>query len=108
MPANTMYDKLSELEQCIHTAAGLCQMSDEVPPRVRECVRQLARQSDRALEASGDGEVVADMDECLATMEETGDRALQAFDNADYVDVALQNAVRQARKAISAARRQLY
>jgi hypothetical protein len=107
MQTNQIRERLSEVEQCIHNAAQLCEMSSDVPARVRDCVHQLEQQNGeaRAVAEAADAEEVR---RCLTDMEKTGDRALQAFGQADYVDVALQNAVKQARKAIASFKQQLH
>jgi hypothetical protein len=113
MQTSQMRERFSEVEQCIHNAAELCQMSDDVPVRVRDCVQQLEQQSGRTrqvAEQRPDGQDVdaQQVHSCLTDMEKTGDRALQAFGGTGYVDLALQNALRQARKALSSLKQQLH
>lgn len=112
MQASQLLERFSQVEQCVHNAAELCQMSTDVPDRVRDCVTQLEKQSDRAREVTEQAletdQAKEQVRQCLADMEKVGDRALQSFSQADYVDATLQNAVRQARKAISSFKQQLH
>lgn len=108
MQANQLRERFSEVEQCIHNAAEVCQMSSDVPERVRDCVLQLEQQTDRVRAVAEQNPDEQAVKQCLTDMEKTGDRALQAFGRSDYVDATLQNAVRQARKAISSFKQQLH
>jgi hypothetical protein len=109
MQASQIRERFSEVEQCIHNAAEVCEMSSDVPERVRDCVTQLEQQSSRALEiAMQKAEDPDQVRQCLTDLEKIGDRALQACSQAEYVDATLQNAVRQARKAISSFKQQVH
>lgn len=108
MQTGQMRERFSEVEQCISNAAELCNMSSDVPDRVRDCVTQLEKQSERAREVTEQADDPQQVKQCMTDMEKIGDRALQAFGQVDYVDAALQNAVRQARKAISSFKQQLH
>jgi len=108
MQATQLKDRFDQVEQCIDNAAQMCEMSSDVPDRLRTCLTELEQESDHAIQAAEQGQAQEQIRQCVSKLERIGDRAMQACSQSDYVDVQLQNAVRQARKAISNLKQQLH
>jgi transcriptional regulator with PAS, ATPase and Fis domain len=101
-------ERFSQVEQCIDNAAQMCEMSSDVPERLRTCLNELEQESDHAIQVVEQQQNEEHIRQCVTKMEKIGDRAIQACSQADYVDQQVQNAVRQARKAISSLKQQLH
>ncbi|RJF96072.1 hypothetical protein [Noviherbaspirillum saxi] len=108
MQATQLKERFSQVEQCIDNAAQMCEMSSDVPDRLRTCLSELERESDHASQVAEQGQGPDQLRQCVSKLEKIGDRAMQACSQTEYVDVQLQNAVRQARKAISTLKQHLH
>lgn len=109
---NQVRERFSQVEQCIGNAVQTCEMSSDVPEKLRTCLTELSQESEHAREAVENRQVVEEDDghvrQCIDKLEKLGDRAMQACSQGSYVDDQVKNAVRQARKAISAMKQQLH
>ncbi|HJV75510.1 MAG TPA: hypothetical protein VJ654_14890 [Noviherbaspirillum sp.] len=101
-------DRFSQVEQCVDNAAQMCEMSGDVPDRLRTCLSELEQESDHAIQVAEQEQGADQIRQCVSKLEKIGDRAMQACSEGDYVDQQVQNAVRQARKAISSLKQQLH
>jgi hypothetical protein len=108
MQATQLRDRFSQVEQCVDNAAQMCEMSSDVPDRLRTCLSELEQESDHAMQVAEQGLGDEQIRQCVTKLEKIGDRAMQACSQGDYVDQQVQNAVRQARKAISTLKQQLH
>jgi hypothetical protein len=108
MQMNQLRDRFSQVEQCIDAAAQMCEMSADVPERLRTCLSELEQEADHAIQVAEQGQSEDQIRQCVSKLEKIGDRAMQSFGQGDYVDEQVQNAVRQARKAISSLKQQLH
>lgn len=108
MPTQQLRDRFSQVEQCIDNAAQMCEMSSDVPDRLRTCLSELEQESDHAIQIAEQDQSDEQIRQCVSKLEKIGDRAMQACSQGDYVDQGLQNAVRQARKAISSLKQQIH
>lgn len=108
MQATQLRDRFSQVEQCVDNAAQMCEMSSDVPDRLRTCLSELEQESDHAMQVAEQGQSEEQIRQCVSKLEKIGDRAMQACSQGDYVDQQVQNAVRQARKAISTLKQQLH
>ena len=108
MQAQQLRERFSQVEQCIDAAAQVCEMSGDVPDRLRTCLSELEQESDNAIQVAERGQADDQIRQCVTKLEKLGDRAMQACSQGDYVDQQVQNAVRQARKAISSLKQQLH
>lgn len=107
MQMNQLRDRFSQVEQCIDAAAQMCEMSSDVPERLRTCLSELEQEADHAIQVAEQGQGEEQIRQCVSKLEKIGDRAIQSCQGA-YVDEQVQNAVRQARKAISSLKQQLH
>lgn len=101
-------ERFSQVEQCIDNAAQMCEMSSDVPDRLRTFLDELGQESDHAVQVAEQQQGDEQIRQCVTKMEKIGDRAIQACNQSDYVDQQVQNAVRQARKAISSLKQELH
>ncbi len=108
MQANQLRERFSQVEQCVDNAAQMCEMSNDVPERLRTCLSELEQESDHAMQVAEQGQSDEQIRQCVMKLEKIGDRAMQACAQADYIDQQVQNAVRQARKAISTLKQQIH
>lgn len=108
MQAQQLRERFSQVEQCIDNAAQMCEMSSDVPDRLKTCLSELEQESDHAMQVAEQGQGDEQIRQCVNKLEKLGDRAIQACSQGDYVDQQVQNAVRQARKAISTLKQQLH
>lgn len=108
MQASQIRERFSQVEQCIDIAAQVCEMSSDVPDRLRTCLSELEQESDHAMQVAEQGQGDDQIRQCVTKLEKIGDRAMQACSQGEYVDAQVQNAVRQARKAISTLKQQLH
>lgn len=109
MQASQIRDRFFQVEQCIDNAAQTCQMSRDVPDQLRNYLSELEQESDHARQMVEQGEDDGQIRQCVGKLEKLGDRAMQACSShGDYVDDQVQNAVRQARKAIATLKQQLH
>lgn len=108
MQLDQIKERFSQVEQCIDNAAQMCDMSSDVPERLRSCLNELEQESDHALQAAEQGQDEEQVRQYVTRMEKLGDRAMQACSQESYVDQQVQMAVRQARKAISTLKQQLH
>jgi hypothetical protein len=108
MPTQELRNRFSQVEQCIDNAAQMCEMSSDVPDRLRTCLSELEQESDHAIQVAEQDQSDEQIRQCVSKLEKIGDRAMQACSQGDYVDQGLQNAVRQARKAISSLKQQIH
>lgn len=108
MQASELRERFSQVEQCVDAAAQVCEMSDDVPERLRTALSELEQESDHAAQVAEQGQGDEQIRQCVSKLEKIGDRAMQACTQGDYVDQQVQNAVRQARKAISTLKQQLH
>ena len=108
MQATQLRDRFSQVEQCVDNAAQMCEISSDVPDRLRTCLSELDQESDHAMQVAEQGQGDEQIRQCVTRLEKIGDRAMQACSQGDYVDQQVQNAVRQARKAISTLKQQLH
>jgi len=103
-----LIERFSQVEQCIDNAAQMCEMSKDVPERLRTYLNELEQESDHAMQVAEQGQGNEQIRQCVTKLEKIGDRAMQECSQGDYVDQQVQNAVRQARKAISTLKQQLH
>lgn len=108
MQASELRERFSQVEQCVDAAAQVCEMSGDVPERLRTALSELEEESDHAVQVAEQGQGDDQIRQCVSKLEKIGDRAMQACSQGDYVDQQVQNAVRQARKAISTLKQQLH
>ena len=108
MQANQLRERFSQVEQCVDNAAQMCEMSNDVTERLRTCLSELEQESDHAMQVAEQGQSDEQIRQCVMKLEKIGDRAMQACAQADYIDQQVQNAVRQARKAISTLKQQIH
>lgn len=108
MQMDQIRERFSQVEQCIDNAAQMCDMSSDVPDRLRTCLNELEQESDHAKQVAEQAQDEEEVRQCVSKLEKLGDRAMQACGQAEYVDQQVQNAVRQARKAISSLKQQLH
>lgn len=101
-------ERFSQVEQCIDNAAQMCEMSSDVPDRLRTCLSELEQESDHAIQVAEQGQGDEQVRQCVTKLEKIGDRAIQACSEGGYVDQQVQMAVKQARKAISTLKQQLH
>lgn len=101
-------ERFSQVEQCVDNAAQMCEMSSDVPDRLRTCLSELEQESDHAIQVAEQQQSDDQIRQCVSKLEKIGDRAVQACSQGEYVDQQVQNAVRQARKAISSLKQQLH
>jgi len=105
---NQLRERFSQVEQCVDAAAQMCEMSRDVPERLRTCLSELEQESDHAIQVAEQGQSDEQIKQCVSKLERIGDRAMQACTQGGYVDEQVQMAVRQARKAISSLKQQLH
>lgn len=108
MQMQQIRERFSQVEQCVDAAAQMCEMSKDVPERLRTCLNELEQESDHAAQVAEQQQSEEQIRQCVTKMEKIGDRAIQACSQGGYVDEQVQNAVRQARKAISTLKQQLH
>jgi hypothetical protein len=109
MQASQLRERFSQVEQCVDAAAQMCEMSTDVPERLRTALSELEQESDHAMQVAEQGQGDDQIRQCVSKLEKIGDRAMQACSQGGgYVDQQVQNAVRQARKAISTLKQQLH
>lgn len=108
MQASQLRERFSQVEQCVDNAAQMCEMSSDVPDNLRTCLSELEQESDHAIQVAEQGQGDEQIRQCVSKLEKIGDRAVQACTQGNYVDEQVQNAVKQARRAISTLKQQLY
>lgn len=108
MQMNQLRDRFSQVEQCIDAAAQMCEMSSDVPERLRTCLSELEQEADHAIQVAEQGQSEEQIRQCVTKLEKIGDRAMQSCTQGGYVDEQVQNAVRQARKAISSLKQTMH
>jgi hypothetical protein len=108
MQMQELKERFSQVEQCIDNAAQMCEMSADVPTRLRTFLNEMERESDHARQVAEQEQDEEQVKQCVTKLEKIGDRAMQECSQANYVDQQVQNAVRQARKAISSLKQQLH
>jgi hypothetical protein len=62
----------------VNQAAQLCQISANVPDRLRDCISELERESDHAKSMLADEQNEARILDCVDHLEDLGDRTMQA------------------------------
>ena len=45
-------ERFSQVEQCVDNAAQMCEMSNDVPDRLRTCLSELEQESDHAIQVA--------------------------------------------------------
>lgn len=108
MQLNQLREHFSRVEQCVDAAAQMCEMSNDVPDRLRTSLHELEQEADHAIQVAEQGQGEEQIRQCVSKLEKIGDRAVQSCSQGGYVDEQVQNAVRQARKAISSLKQQLH
>lgn len=108
MQLSQLKERFSRVEQCIDAAAQMCEMSNDVPERLRSCLSELEEEADHAIQVAEQGQGEEQIRQCVSKLEKIGDRAVQSCTQGGYVDEQVQNAVRQARKAISSLKQQMH
>ncbi len=107
MQMQQIRERFSQVEQCVDAAAQMCEMSKDVPERLRTSLSELEQEADHAQQVA-EQQDEEQIRQCVSKLEKIGDRAMQACTQGDYVDEQVQNAVRQARKAISTLKQQIH
>lgn len=102
MQPSQVKERFGSIEQSIHNAALLCQITSKVPDDLRDRVSELDRETDQAkqlLEREVNDKRIL---QCVDHLKELGDRAMQTCNQAgNTVDPKVQTAVREAHDAIS-------
>lgn len=108
MQASQVKEVFPRIEQCIDQAAQLCQMNDNVPDDLRNCLTELDRESDQTKQMLEQEQNDNRIFECVDKLEKLGDRAMQACKQAGNIDNDMKQAVRQAHDAISDLKHRLH
>jgi hypothetical protein len=108
MQASQVKHAMPRIERVIDHAAELCQLTNNVPPLVRECLGELERESDAAMHMLSDDWSDQRVRDCVAHLEKLGDRAVQACNQAGSLDDEVAEAVRKAHDALSVLKHDLH
>lgn len=109
MQPNQVKEHFGSVDQRIDSVTQLCQTSTDVPEQLRECLRELSRESDQALQMlateHNDNRIV----QCIDRLEKLGDRAWHACAQAgNTVDEQVKAAVKEAHDALSDLKHRLH
>jgi hypothetical protein len=109
MQANQVKEHFGAVDLRIDKAAELCQMSTDVPEKLRESLSELSRESDQALQMLANEKDENRIVQCVDRLEKLGDRALHACaQGGNNVDERVQAAVKEAHDAISDLKHRLH
>lgn len=102
-------EEFPRIEQIIDNAANLCQMTNDVPADLRDRLSELEQESDRAkqmlMEEQNGNRIV----QCVDQLEKLSDRAMQTCRQAgSTVDEQVQAAVQQVHNALSDLKHRLH
>lgn len=109
MQPNQVSEYFPRVEQTIHNATQLCQITKDVPEQLRNYLSDLDRETEEAkqllAQEGNDNRIVA----CVDRLEKLGDHAMQACRQAgNTVDDNVQSAVKQAHDAIADLKHRLH
>ena len=109
MQASQVQQSLSRIERCVDDAVLACRDDSLAPSELRQCVGDLDRQADEALQLVNRGADEERVRDCVDEMEKTGDRAMKAAHRGDgRIDRQLRDAVERAHDEISQLKHQLH
>lgn len=109
MQPKQVKEEFPRIGRIIDQATDLCQMTNDVPDDLRECLSALDQESDHAkdslMEEQNDNRIV----QTVERLEKLSDRAMQTCRQAgNTVDEQMQDAVRQVHDALSELKHRLH
>jgi phage shock protein A len=108
MEISEIRQQLSQVDQIINRATQALQNDKAASRELKECVQQLGAQSKQAQQALKRAEDGAVLVQCIEDLERISDRALQACEHANNLGAQAKTAVHQAYEQLSELNEQLH
>lgn len=108
MQVSEIKKRFDNIERTVSQAAQAVQSDSGAPQELKECVRQMDQQTDKAKELMQQTQDENQIRDCVDSLEELGDRAKDACERSANVNDQVKSAIMQAHRELSDLKHQLH